>query len=100
MRNILIKLFLFFKKEHIWKYVVEIASFLIIFALMLFLAANEVVDNVFGTIVGFMISSTSTCSVGISLTKRDRGLNWVRPNIRRSLTCTQKRRSLARVMAT
>lgn len=57
MRNILIKLFLFFKKEHIWKYVVEIASFLIIFALMLFLAANEVVDNVFGTIVGFMISS-------------------------------------------
>lgn len=57
MKKLLIKTISFFKKEHIAKYIVEISVFLVFFLLLLYLAANDVVSNVFAIVVGFMISS-------------------------------------------
>ena len=57
MKKILIKIVLFFRKEHIWKYVLEVSAFLVIFCVLLYLAATDVVSNVFGTVVGFILSS-------------------------------------------
>lgn len=57
MKKLLIKLVLFFRKEHIWKYVLEVSAFLICFCVLLYLAATDVVSNVFGTVVGFILSS-------------------------------------------
>lgn len=57
MKKLLIKIVLFFRKEHISKYILEVGAFLIIFCLLLYMAAMDVVSNVFGTVVGFILSS-------------------------------------------
>ncbi len=51
------KIFLFFKKEHWIKYLVEIGFFVLALITFLFLAKNDVISNVFGTIVGFLFST-------------------------------------------
>ena len=57
MKKFLIKTVAFFKKEHTIKYFIEILVFLFFFVFLIYLAANDVVSNVFGTVVGFMLSS-------------------------------------------
>jgi hypothetical protein len=57
MKKLLIQIITFFKKDHMIKYVVITLGFVLMFSLLLHMAAADVVDNVFGTIVGFTISS-------------------------------------------
>ncbi len=57
MKNQFRKLFLFFKKEHFFKYLIEIAFFFSILVLFLALARNDVISNVIGTIIGFVFST-------------------------------------------
>ena len=57
MKRLLIKFVLFFKKTNSIKYIVEILFFLLILASLLYLATKDVMSNVFGAIVGFLVSS-------------------------------------------
>ena len=57
MKKFWIKVISFFLKDHTAKYIVVMLGFLTAFTILLYLAAMDVVSNVFGTIVGFMISS-------------------------------------------
>lgn len=57
MKKLLIQIITFFKKDHMIKYAVITLGFVLMFSLLLHMAAADVVDNVFGTIVGFTISS-------------------------------------------
>lgn len=57
MKKLLSKIVGFFSKEHMPKYIVVTAAFLVMLGVLLYLATTEVVSNVFGTIVGFTISS-------------------------------------------
>lgn len=57
MKHLISKLFYFFRSERTSKYLVEIAIFCISLGCFLFLAANDVVGNVFGTIIGFLFST-------------------------------------------
>lgn len=57
MKRILTKIVLFFKKEHVGKYLLETLALGLAFCFLLHLAAGDVADNVFGTVVGFLLSS-------------------------------------------
>ena len=57
MKKIIIKIVSFFSKDHMPKYIVVSISFLVAFAVLLYLAATDVVSNVFGTVTGFLLSS-------------------------------------------
>ena len=57
MKKFWIKVVSFFLKDHTAKYIVVMSAFLTAFTVLLWLAAMDVVSNVFGTVVGFMISS-------------------------------------------
>ncbi len=57
MKKLFRKFFLFFKKEHLLKYVVEIAFFTLLIGVFLFLARNDFISNVMGTIIGFVFST-------------------------------------------
>lgn len=78
MRKLLNKAVIFFKKEHVTKYIIEISAFLIVFSLLVHLAVNDVVSNVFGTIVGFMISSMFLylCKIIIGLLEDTMKINY------------------------
>lgn len=69
MKKLLTKIVLFFKKEHIAKYLLEVFAFWAVFYLLLCIATSEVVDNVFGTVIGFLLSSMIlySCKVVIGL---------------------------------
>lgn len=69
MKKLLTKIVLFFKKEHIAKYLLEVFAFWAVFYLLLCIATSEVVDNVFGTVIGFLLSSMIlySCKVIIGL---------------------------------
>lgn len=57
MNKLFIKIIAFFKREHISKYIVQIGLFVIGLAVIIFFAAEDVVSNVLGTIVGFLFST-------------------------------------------
>lgn len=57
MKKILIKIITFFIKDHIAKYVTEVLLFLALLISLSYLAANEVISNVMGVVVGFLIST-------------------------------------------
>jgi hypothetical protein len=57
MKKLFIKLVAFFKKEHISKYIVQILLFTAGLAIVLCIAAEDVVNNILGTIVGFLFST-------------------------------------------
>ena len=57
MKQLFAKILYFFRSERTSKYLVEIAFFCLSLGGFLFLAASNVVGNVFGTIVGFLFST-------------------------------------------
>ena len=57
MKRLTFKIIQFFKKDNIIKHVIAISIFLLLFLFLIYLAANDVVSNVFGAVVGFMLSS-------------------------------------------
>ncbi len=57
MKKWIVKIFAFFKKEHLAKYLVQIALFAVVLALFFIFAGDAVGDNVLGTIIGFLFSS-------------------------------------------
>lgn len=57
MKKFLLKIVSFFMKDHTAKYIVVTAMFVIYFIFLMHLAITEVVSNVFGTVVGFLLSS-------------------------------------------
>ncbi len=57
MKKLFLKLFVFFKKEHPGKYLVEIGFFAVVLAAFLHIAKSDVVNNVTGTIIGFVFST-------------------------------------------
>lgn len=57
MKKWIIRVISFFSKDHTPKYVVIISAFFVLFGVLVYLAAMDVVSNVFGTVVGFLLSS-------------------------------------------
>lgn len=57
MKKKFIKLIEFFKKNHRIKYFIEIGIFTACLAVLVYFAAGDVESTIYGTIVGFMISS-------------------------------------------
>ena len=57
MKKLIVKIFAFFKKEHLAKYLVQIALFAVVLALFFIFAGDAVGDNVLGTVIGFLFSS-------------------------------------------
>jgi len=57
MKKVLAKIVGFFLKEHTAKYIVVTGLFLVTFSVLVHLAIADVVSNVFGTVVGFLLSS-------------------------------------------
>ena len=68
MKKFAVKIIGFFVKDHMAKYVVVTTAFVALFALLLYLAAVDVVSNVFGTIVGFILSSMLSLTTNVSIT--------------------------------
>ena len=57
MKSFLVKLVVFFKKEHIWKYLVQAVLFMLAFCVFLFFVAGDVISNVVSVVVGFLFST-------------------------------------------
>ncbi len=57
MKKLFVKIFAFFKKEHISKYVVQILLFSVALSLFFLFAAEDVGNNVLGTVIGFLFST-------------------------------------------
>ncbi len=57
MKKLIVKAFMFFRKEHISKYVVQILLFSAVLAVFFLFAAEDVGSNVLGAIIGFLFST-------------------------------------------
>jgi len=102
MKKFLTKIVLFFKKEHVAKYLLEVFAFWAVFYLLLCIATSEVVDNVFGTVIGFLLSSMIlySCKVVIGLLEDLLKINYDTqelleiysgdPNYKKTLTARDK----------
>ncbi len=57
MKKIIVKFFVFLKKEHLSKYMVEIGFFALVLVAFLIFSTSDVISNVVGTIIGFVFST-------------------------------------------
>ena len=57
MKKLFVKMFMFFRKEHISKYIVQILLFSAVLSVFFLFAAEDVGSNVLGAIIGFLFST-------------------------------------------
>lgn len=57
MKKLFVKIFAFFKKEHLAKYIVQILLFFAVLSVFFVFAAEDVGNNVLGAVIGFLFST-------------------------------------------